>query len=112
MTFHGTQAAIDAMRSGHQPKIQVHWVREGANSAPNLTTELTVGRPGLADTFEQQVRRKGFFEWHSWARKDTLPPGAWTISLTDSDGQLFPCGPDAEPCRFNIGVGKSYDPMQ
>lgn len=105
MTLNGTQAAVDAMRSGHPPKIQVHWVREGSNGAPNLTTELPIGRAGLADTFEQQVRRKGFFEWHSWARKVTLPRGTWTISLTYPDGRPLPCAPAAEPCRFKIEVG-------
>src|SRR5215471_6457174 len=59
MTLNGTQVAVDAMRSGHQPKIQVHWVREGSNGAPNLTTELPVGQPGLADTFEQCAPRGG-----------------------------------------------------
>lgn len=105
MTLNGTQAAVDAMRSGHPPKIQVHWVREGSNGAANLTTELPIGRAGLADTFEQQVRRKGFFEWHSWARKVTLPRGTWTISLTYPDGRPLPCAPAAEPCRFKIEVG-------
>jgi hypothetical protein len=105
MTLEGTQASIDAIRADHQLKIQVRWTRETANGAPNLVTELTVGRPDLADTLEQQVRRKGFFEWHSWARKDTLSPGTWTISLTYPDGQPLPCGHEAQPCRFRIDVG-------
>jgi len=105
MTLEGTQAAIDAMQDDHQLKIQVHWARETANGAPNLVTELTVGRPDLVDTLQQQVRRTGFFEWHSWARKDTLSPGTWTISLTYPDGQLLPCGHQAQPRRFTIDVG-------
>ena len=34
-------------------KIQVHWARETTNGAPNLVTELTVGRPDLVDTLQQ-----------------------------------------------------------
>lgn len=90
MTLDGTQAAIDDMRADRGLTIQVHWVRdptETGRGAPNLVTELTIGRPNLADTLEQQVRRNGFFEWHSWARKDTLSPGTWTVSLTYPDGK-------------------------
>lgn len=107
MTLDGTQAAIDRMHTGPL-MIQVHWMREGAGAtpgAPNLVTDLTIGRAGLAGTFEEQVRRKGFFEWHSWARKDALGPGTWTVSLTYPDGQPLLCGQDAQPCRFRINVG-------
>jgi hypothetical protein len=76
----GKQAAIDGMRANHRLTIEVHWVRETSETgtgAPSLVTELTIGRPGLAETLEEQVRRRGFFEWHSWARKDTLSPGTY-----------------------------------
>jgi hypothetical protein len=105
MSLKGTQAAIDSMRANHGLTVQVNWVREAASGAPHLVTDLTVGRPGLTGTLEQQVRRKGSFEWHSWARKDTLSPGTWTVSLTYPDGQPLACGPDAQPCRFTINVG-------
>lgn len=104
LVLDGTQAAVDGMRGNRGLAIQVHWARDSASGAPDLVTPLTVGRPGLADTFEQQVQRKGFFEWHSWARKDTLSPGAWTVSLTYPDGSPLSCGQDAQPCRFQINV--------
>jgi hypothetical protein len=108
MTLDGTQAAIDRMQAGPPLTIQVHWVRDNAAAAPgapNLVTNLTIGRPGLAATLDGDVRRKGYFEWHTWARKDYLSPGPWTVSVTYPDGQPLTCGPDAQPCRFTINVG-------
>jgi len=108
ITLNGMQAAVDRMRADRRLAIEVHWVREsvsGPAGVANLVTDLTIGRPGFADAFEEQVRRRGFFEWHSWARKDALSPGMWTVSLTSSDGQLLLCGQDAQPCRFTINVG-------
>jgi hypothetical protein len=108
MTLAGSQAAIDLMRAEGSLRIQVHWMRENAGTAPgapNLVTDLTIGRPGLTSALEQEVSRKGFFEWHSWARKDTLAAGTWTVSLTYPDGQPLSCGADAQPCRFTLNVG-------
>jgi hypothetical protein len=108
MTLDGTQAAIDRMQAGPPLTIQVHWTRDNAGAAPgapNLVTDLTIGRPGLAATLDGDVRRKGYFEWHTWARKDYLSPGPWTVSVTYPDGQLLTCGADAQPCRFSITVG-------
>jgi hypothetical protein len=105
MALDGTQAAIDNMRANQGVKIQVHWVRETGSGAPNLVTELTIGQPGLASTLEQQVRRQGFFKWHSWARKDALSPGTWMVSLTYPDGTPLQCSPDPHPCQFKINVG-------
>ena len=108
MTLDGTQAAIDRMQAGPPLTIQVHWTRDNAGDAPgapNLVTDLTIGRPGLAATLDGDVRRKGYFEWHTWARKDYLSPGPWTVSVTYPDGQLLTCGADAQPCRFSINVG-------
>ena len=107
MTLDGAQTAIDRMQSSPLT-IQVHWVRENPEAtpgAPDLMTDLTIGRPDMAATLEGVVRRSGCFEWHSWARKDTLSPGTWTVSLTYPDGQPLLCGRDAEPCRFTINVG-------
>lgn len=107
MTLDGAQAAIDRIQTGPLT-IQVHWVRENAGAtpgAPNLVTDLTIGRPDVAATLEEVVRRSGHFEWHSWARKDTLSPGRWTVSLTYPDGRPLPCGQSEEPCRFTINVG-------
>ena len=108
ITLEGTQAAIDRMHGDRPLTIQVRWVRENTATAagsPNLVTDLTVGRPGLAAALEGEVRRQGFFEWHSQAKKDALGPGTWTVSLTYPDGQPLPCGQDAQPCRFTISVG-------
>ena len=108
MTLDGTQAAIDHMQTGTPLMIQVHWIRDNAGTAPgapNLVTDLTIGRPGLAATLDGDVRRKGYFEWHTWARKDYLSPGPWTVSVTYPDGQPVTCGSDAQPCRFSINVG-------
>jgi hypothetical protein len=108
MTLDGTQAAVDRMQAGPPLTIQVHWMRDNAGAAPgapNLVTDLTIGRPGLATTLDGDVHRKGYFEWHTWARKDNLSPGAWTVSLTYPDGQPLSCGPDAQPCHFTINVG-------
>jgi hypothetical protein len=108
MTLDGTQAAIDRMQAGPPLTIQVHWTRDNAGAAtgaPDLVTDLTIGRPGLAATLDGDVRRKGYFEWHTWARKDNLSPGAWTVSVTYPDGQPLSCGSNAQPCRFTINVG-------
>ena len=105
MTLDGTQAAVERMRADRPLSIQVHWVRESGNGAPNLVTDLTVGQPGLAAALAGEVRRKGYFEWHSWARKDTLSPGTWTVSLTYPDGTPVLCGQDAQHCRFTINIG-------
>ena len=107
MTLDGTQAAIDRMSAGPLT-IQVHWVRANAEStpgAPSLVTDLAIGRQDLAGALADEVRRKGSFEWHSWARKDTLSLGTWTVSLTYPNGQPLPCGQDALPCRFTINAG-------
>jgi hypothetical protein len=77
MTLGGTQTAIDRMQSGPLA-IQVHWVRENAGAepgAPNLVTDLTIGRPDLTGALGGEVRRKGFFEWHSWAKRTRSAPG-------------------------------------
>ena len=108
MTLDGTQEAVDGMRANHPLNIEVHWVRDAGPSpigAPNLVTSLTIGRRDLADRFEQRVRSQGFFEWHSWARKDTLSPGDWTVSVTRPNGQPVACGHDGQPCQFSIHVG-------
>lgn len=106
MTLDGTQAAIDRMQAGPPLTIQVHWIRDNgdraAPGAPNLVTDLTIGGPDLAAKLEGDVRRAGYFELHTWARKDYLSPGAWMVSVTDPDGQPLPCGADAQPCRFTI----------
>ena len=105
MTLDGTQAAIDRMRADRPLTIEVHWTRDAPSGAPNLTTDLTVGRPGLAAALAGEVQRQGYFEWHSWASKDTLSPGTWTVSLTYPDGTPVACGPDHHPCRFTLNVG-------
>jgi hypothetical protein len=108
MTLYGTQAAIDRMQIDPPLTIQVRWVRDNAGWAPgdlNLVTDLTIGGPGLAAALDNDARRKGFFEWRTWARKDYLSPGAWTVSVTYPDGQPLACGPEAQPCRFTINVG-------
>lgn len=105
MTLDGTQAAIDRIRADRPLTIEVHWTRESPSGAPNLTTDLTIGQPGLASALAGEVRRQGYFQWHSWARKDTLSAGTWTVSLTYPDGTPLTCGPDRQPCRFTLNVG-------
>jgi len=81
MTLAGTQTALDRMQTGPL-RIEVHWVRDNAATAPGapeLVTDLTIGRPDLAGALAGEVRRNGFFEWHSWARKDMMAPGTWTV---------------------------------
>ncbi len=106
MKLDGTQAAVDRLRAEGRLAIEVHWQREAGAGAPNLVTELTIGQAGLASTLAEQVRRKGSFEWHSWARKDALSRGKWAVSLTYPDGAPVLCGrPATQPCRFSIDVG-------
>ncbi|HTT79002.1 MAG TPA: hypothetical protein VMF86_04915 [Stellaceae bacterium] len=108
MTIAGGQAAVARLQAG-PIAIDVHWTRvaAGASSgAPDLTTRLTVGQPDLVPVYAGEVYRQGYFEWHSWARKDTLSPGAWTVSLTYGDGQPLMCGvATPRPCRFSITIG-------
>ena len=103
MTLNGTQAAVDHMRIGPLPAIEVRWAREN-DSAPVRVVKLTIGGPGVANALEQQVRGRGFFEWQTSARRNALDTGAWTISLTFPNGQPLLCGQEARPCRFTIYV--------
>jgi hypothetical protein len=105
--LHGTQAALDAMRTGRPLRIVVRWRREGGGTAgaPDLTTVLSVGAPGLADRLEREVREHGYFVWPSWARKDTLSSGRWEVFLTDPDGYPLPCAAPRGPCRLAIDIG-------
>jgi len=108
MTLYGMQAAIDRMQNGSPLTVQVRWVHDNAKLAPgdsDIVTDLTIGGPDLAAALDGDVRRNGYFEWHTWARKDYLTPGPWTVSVTYPDGRPLPCGPDAQPCRFTIYVG-------
>jgi hypothetical protein len=105
--LHGTQAAVDNLRAGHPLRVVVHWRREGGGTtgAPELTTVLSVGEPGLADRLEHEVRQQGYFDWPAWARKETLSPGRWQVSLTDPDGYPLPCATPQGACRFTISIG-------
>lgn len=112
-TIDGGQPAVDRLRQGGPIAIALHWTRDGdaaappggAGGAPNLTTQLTVGRPELAGTFASQIARQGYFEWHLWARKDALTPGQWTVTLTYPDGSPVQCGKtQPQPCRLSINV--------
>ena len=107
MTIEGGEAAVDRLRANGPIAIEVHWARAGAGpGAPALTTQLRIGRSGLAPVFAGEVARQGHFEWHSWARKDSLSAGQWTVSLTYPDGRPLMCGQSApQPCRFSITVG-------
>jgi hypothetical protein len=105
MTLHGNAAALDQLRSQGRLVIQVHWQRAGAQGAPDLVTELPVAGPGLVPALAGEVQRQGYFAWHSWAQKDTLSPGPWTVSLTGPDGQPVPCAPQQGPCRFSFTAG-------
>lgn len=107
MTLHGTQAAVDRMRADHRLVIEIHWTRKsgsGPSGNTERTKELTIGSSGLASTFEEQIRRRGYFERHIWQRRDALGPGMWTVSLTSSNGQVLLCGEDHRPCDITINV--------
>jgi hypothetical protein len=105
--LHGTQATIADLRSGQPPRIEVHWRRENGQTpaAPDLVTDLSVGAPGLADRLEHEVSEKGYFDWPSWARKDTLSRGRWIVSLTYPDGRPVACAAPRGACRFTIDIG-------
>jgi hypothetical protein len=107
-TIDGGQAAVDRLQNGDRLVIEVHWVRAGdaaTAGAPNLSTELTVGRPELAPLFASQVQKQGHFEWHLWARKDVLSPGHWTVTLTYPDGAPVQCGQaQPRPCRLAVNA--------
>jgi hypothetical protein len=109
LTVEGGQVAVDQLRTGGRLAIDLHWARDDGSTAagaPNLTTELTIGQPGLVATLAGQVERQGHFEWHLWARKDALSPGRWTVSLTYPDGQPVACGEaQPRPCRLLVDVG-------
>jgi hypothetical protein len=108
MTLDGGAAAVDYIRSRGGIAIEVHWTREsqtGTRAAPNLVTRLSIGHRGLAGALAAEVRRSGFFVWHSWAEKSTLSPGTWAVSLTYPDGRPLACGQPPTPCRFRIAVG-------
>jgi hypothetical protein len=104
----GNQAALDRMRRRGSLAIEVHWEhqnRDVSPGAPDLVTRLTIGHAGLADRLAAEVRRTGFFAWHSWAQKTSLSPGTWSVSLTYPDGRPLACGNPPVPCRFHITVG-------
>jgi hypothetical protein len=109
MKLDGDMAAVDQIRRRGSIAIEVHWTREtaaaAAPGAPNLVTRLTIGHPGLADRLAAEVRRTGFFEWHSWAEKSALSPGRWEVSLTYPDGRPLSCGNPPTPCRLHFEVG-------
>jgi hypothetical protein len=108
ITLAGNAAAVAAMRGRGSIAIEIHWTRESAGAAagaPNLITRLSIGHPGLADRLAAEVRRTGFFAWHSWAQKNSLSPGVWDVSLTYPNGRLLSCGTPPAPCRFRIRVG-------
>jgi hypothetical protein len=109
LTVQGGQAAVDQLHAEGGIPIIVHWTRDNdgtANGAPGLTSELTVGRPGIAPALAGEVEHQGHFEWHTWTRKDTLSPGQWSVSLTYPDGRPVMCGQSAaEPCRFSVNIG-------
>jgi len=75
--LHGGQKALDDIRGHGALTIQVHWTRTSGPSlaAPNLVIELSIGNPRVLGCLEREVRQRGYFEWHSYAEKDTLSPG-------------------------------------
>ncbi len=109
MTLSGSEAAAARMRAQGALAIDVHWTHAAGGpspAAPDLVTQLHVGHRGLAPKLAAEARRQGHFEWHTWARKDTLSPGQWSVSLTYGDGQPVLCGRiTVHPCRFAINVG-------
>jgi hypothetical protein len=109
MKLAGGMAAVNQIRRRGSIVIEIHWTRETSGSAgpgaPDLVTRLSIGHPGLADRLAAEVRRTGFFEWHSWAEKTSLSPGKWSVSLTYPNGQPLACGTPPTPCRFHLEIG-------
>lgn len=109
MTIAGGPAAVERLRDEGPIAIDVRWRRTGngsAGGAPDLTTRLMIGRSDLVPVYVGEVQRQGYFEWHSWTRKDSLSPGAWHVSLTYADGRPLMCGQSApRECRFAITIG-------
>ena len=109
LTIEGAQTAIDQLQAAGRLAIDVHWERADKSSGPgvpDLNTELTIGRPGLASIFAQQVQKQGHFQWHLWSRKDALSPGQWIVSLTYPDGAPVRCGQAIpQPCRVSVSAG-------
>jgi hypothetical protein len=105
--LHGSEAAVDALKAGRRLRVVVRWHRENGATpgAPDLVSVLPIGEPGLADRLAHEVREQGYFDWPAWARKDTLSPGRWTVSLTDPDGYPLPCAAPQGACRFTIDIG-------
>jgi hypothetical protein len=108
MTIAGGAAAADQLRDG-PIAIEAHWSHAaasgGGRGAPDLTTRLSVGRPGLASALAGEVRHQGHFAWHTWTRKDALTPGQWTVSLTYPNGSPLPCGAAfPQPCHLSFTV--------
>ena len=106
MTLAGGQGAVDRLRGGQHLAVAVHWTNDSPGSADRaLTKELDIANPGLAATLQGEIAKDGHFTWHSWARKDVLSPGRWTVTLTTPDGQPILCGqPAQEACRLSIDV--------
>lgn len=108
LTLEGGAAALDAMQAQGGLPIVVHWTPETAPAlppAPALSTRLVVGDARFAARLAGEVAHKGRFTWHSWAEKDTLSPGRWSVSLTYPGGEPLVCGAEQRPCRFSFEVG-------
>jgi hypothetical protein len=109
LTIEGGQTAIAQLQAAGRLAIDVHWQRADKSAGPggpDLNTELTIGRPGLASIFAGQVQRQGHFQWHLWSRKDALSPGQWIVSLTYPDGTPVRCGQAMpQPCRLSVSAG-------
>jgi hypothetical protein len=103
----GGERALDDIRDSGALTIEVHWTRANGPSpaAPNLVTDLSIGDPGLLARLQGEVRRRGYFQWHSWAEKATMSPGEWTVSLTYTDGRPVACSETDAPCRLSIVIG-------
>jgi hypothetical protein len=107
LRLNGGEKAVDDIRANGALTIEVHWTRASGPSlaAPNLVTELSIGDPGVLRRLEREVRQRGYFEWHSWAEKDTLSPGRWIVSLTYPSGQPVSCGEDHAACQMAVDIG-------
>jgi hypothetical protein len=51
------------------------------------------------------VRQQGYFDRPASARKDTLSPGRWDVSLTDPGGHKLPRAAPPRAYRFTIDIG-------
>jgi hypothetical protein len=103
LLFRGTEAALDRLKSDGRLAVEVHWLEGDEDAGEGPVTELPVGSPNLVSALAGEVKRYGFFTWHSWAQRRGSSSGA---VLTWPDGTPVPClSQQQQPCRLSFNAG-------